>query len=79
MPRRELPPPQFFTAGSVPCVPLDYSIDLFDVYSGIMGDIPAARYRERVMGESHEVTERLANPKTLLFVSSGPLTTTHHV
>ena len=32
----------------------DYSVDVFDVYSGIMGDIPAARYRERVMGESHE-------------------------
>ena len=36
-----------------------------------MGDIPATRYRERVMGESHEATERLANPKTLLFVSFG--------
>ena len=63
----------------MPCVPLDYSIDLFDVFSGIVGDIPATRHRERAMGESHEATERLANPKTLLFVSSGPLTTTHHV
>ena len=26
----------------------------FDVYSGIMGDIRAAWYREWVMGESHE-------------------------
>ena len=31
------------------------------------------------MGESHEATERLANPKTLLFVSSGSLTSSHHV
>ena len=58
---------------------LDCSVDLFDVYSGIMGDIPATRYRERVMGESHEATEMLANTKTLLFVSSGSLTTTQHV
>ena len=38
---------------------LDYSVDSFDVYPGIMGDILAARYRERVMGESHEASERL--------------------
>ena len=44
-----------------------------------MGDIPATRYRERVVDESHEATERLANPKTLLFVSSGSLTTTDQV
>ena len=45
-----------------------------------MGDIPATRYRERVMGESHEATEMmLANRKTLLFVSSGSLTTTQHL
>ena len=42
-----------------------------------MGDIPATRYRERVMGESHEATEMLANTKTHIFVSSGSLTTTH--
>ena len=31
------------------------------------------------MDESHEATERLANPKTLIFVSSGSLTTTNRV
>ena len=30
----------------------------FDKYSGTMGDIPAARYRERVMGESNETIQR---------------------
>ena len=69
----------FCTAGCLCPVVMDYSVDLFDVYSGIMGDIPAARYRERVMGEFHEATERLANPRTLIFVSSGPLTITHHI
>ena len=71
MPRRELPPPHSVTQQGLCPVFLDYSVDLFDVYSGIMGDITAARYREGVMGESHEATERLANPKTLIFISSA--------
>ena len=58
---------------------LDYSVNLFDVYSGGMGDISATRYRERVMGESHEAAERLANPKTLLFASYDSLTTSQYV
>ena len=61
MPRRKLLPPQSFTAQQGLCpLCLDYPVDLiggFDVYSGIMRDIPAARYRERVMTESHEATE----------------------
>ena len=72
---RELPQPHSFQAARLCPVILDYSVDLFDVYSGIMGDIPTTRYRERVIGESHESTETLANTKTLSFVSSGSLTT----
>ena len=62
----------------------------FDVYSGIMGGIPAARYREQVMSESHEATEAgdSKDPSSDLYpfrtpnrgmslVSSGPPTTTH--
>ena len=30
----------------------------FDKYSGTMGDIPAARYRERITGESNETVQR---------------------
>ena len=51
MPRREQPPPHSFPAGSVRLVPGLFCG--FDVNTGI----PAARYREQVMGESHEATE----------------------
>ena len=77
MPGREIPPPHYFTAGSVPLV-----IGLFcgsGVYSGIMGDIPAARYREQVIGESHGATQPgdPKDPLHLLPSVSGCPTTTH--
>ena len=45
------------------CVPCSWTILLINfipgyIFSGIMGDIPAGRHRERVMGESHEAAER---------------------
>ena len=53
MPTKEPPPPHFFDAGSMSLAP-----ELFKgVCSWIVGDIPAARYREWVIGESQEATE----------------------
>ena len=73
MPRGDLPPPHSLTAGSVPLVPRLFCG--FDVYSGIMGDIPAARFRERLMRESHEAPEAGEyKDHSLIWISAPPYT-----
>ena len=67
MPTKEPPSPHSFDAGSMSLVP-----GLFEglgVCSWIVGDIPAARYRERVIGESQEAAEAgdSKDPTNLIF------------
>ena len=52
---KEPPPPHSFDAGSMSLVP--GLLKGLGVCSCIVGDMPAARYRERVIGESQEAIE----------------------
>ena len=77
MPRREIPPSRIPLQQGLCPVFLDYSVDLFNVYSGIMGDGRVAR-SDREAGESKDPYFRLLrspdhNPSCLMSPAVGPL------